>query len=154
MKNPPTLVDAADILAASGKGVGTFSNGADWEYWADRNCHECRFYKADGKAGELCAFEAAAFIGIVSPELAKLFGWLKDEKWPDPDGWGPPEQCAFFRNREDKDEEGEASPAPFVDPAQLVLLADPSEDASMLANAPTTDEVLASVSQAELREDK
>jgi hypothetical protein len=84
----------------------------------------------DGTAGEYCAFEAASLLGIVSPELATMFGWIQSETQYGPrDGWDAPKRCAFFLKRQD----GDDSPPPAPpDPAQLVLLADPTEDAAMI----------------------
>lgn len=134
MKKPIVLDEARrqKLLAEDGKGVNTFSNGTSYEGWADGNCWECWFWDID-VGGELCAFEAALMIGIVSPALALLFGWKQDEKYPD--WWRPPRQCPFFQQRPDKGDDGDyPQPPPDPDPSQLVLIADPTEDLA-LANA-------------------
>lgn len=148
-KRPPTLADAAargllaeqkdgDISTAH-NGICTFSNGSDWDYWADRNCFDCMFFDLEGDAGEFCAFEAASFLGSVSPALAVLFGWTQEAEYDKPDdhrqGWQKPETCAFFANREQDDDGNDMPPPPPVDPNQLVLIADPTED---LAAFPTS----------------
>jgi hypothetical protein len=130
MTKPPTLIDAEErgLLADDEKGIHTFSNGTEHELWADVNCWECRFYSED-QAGEHCAFEGAALLGSVSPELARLFGWIESAEYPGE--FDAPESCAFFRERQDDD--GNDIPVPpDPDPRQLVLIADPREDAAMV----------------------
>lgn len=100
MTRPPTMVQAEErgLLAADGHDVHTFSNGSEWDGWASGNCHRCRFYDPDA-AGTLCAFECAAFLQCVSPELAALFGWEQRETQYGPrDGWQAPASCRFFRD--------------------------------------------------------
>jgi hypothetical protein len=128
MKQPPTLAEAQarGLLTADDKGIHTFSNSDTWFSFAARNCDECRFWSED-VAGQWCAFEAAAFLHRVSPDLARLFGWTASTKYAD--SWDEPEQCAFFRR---SDDDGERGPLPDPDPAQLVLIADPTEDAALL----------------------
>jgi hypothetical protein len=130
MSKPPTIVEAErrGLLVKYPSGVHTFSNGDEWRSWADVNCDRCRFYDAD-RAGASCAFEAAAFLHTASPELARLFGWSEDAEYPGE--FDAPESCAFFREKQDDD--GNDIPVPpDPDPAQLVLIADPTEDAARL----------------------
>lgn len=118
-EKPPTLDEAIDRGLAAENGVHTFSNGTEYEGWADRNCFECQHYDPDEMGA--CAFESAAFIDFVTPELARLFGWVQDPKYDEPNdhrhGWSSPEKCAFFR---DKD----LPPIPFNDPDQLTIAAE------------------------------
>lgn len=128
-----TLEDAAaqGLFDADAKGIHTFSNGTSWHLWADHNCFECRRYDAEGRAGEYCAFEGAALLGSVSPALAMLFGWIQTETEYGPlSGWDAPDRCAHLlpRNGDDDNE----PPPPPPDPNQLVLIADPTEDAAMM----------------------
>ena len=135
---PPNAEQAAarGLFALDGEGVHTFSNGTDWECWASGNCLSCRYYDLDGQAGEFCGFEYAAMLHFVSPDLARLFGWTQDQKYADyrgvsdvvsgRHGWNSPDRCAFFAPR--TDDNGYDIPIPpDPDPAQLVLLADPTE---------------------------
>lgn len=128
MKRPPTLADAEARGLLAKKGIHTFSNGTEWEYWASGNCLSCWFYRLDGDAGEFCAFEAAALLDTVSPELATLFGWKRHEQYAD--SWVSPDECTFFKERPDGDDD--SPPPPPVDPLQLNLLADPTEDAALI----------------------
>lgn len=132
MRKPITLVEARrqQLLAKHHTlGVYTFSNGDEWRSWADQNCYECAHYDPD--VAGLCAFEPAAFMHIVTPDLARLFGWLQDAQYDEPDdhrhGWKAPQTCPFLKRRNDDDR----PPAPDPDPLQLVLIADPREDAGM-----------------------
>lgn len=114
------------------KGIHTFSNGDHWDSWASGNCFRCRFY-APNCAGEDCAFEGAALLGSVSPELARMFGWTESAKYPG--SFREPEQCPFFKERKDSDDTP-TPPPPDPDPAQFVLIADPTEDAAGIREAP------------------
>lgn len=132
MPNPITLPEARKrgLLTDEKHGIHTFSNGTSWHMWADGNCYECRHYDPD-QAGALCAFEAAAFLHIASPDLARMFGWAQHtEQYGPLSGWRAPEQCACFRRRTNDDGE-DNPPAPDPDPCQLVLIADPTEDATV-----------------------
>ena len=126
--NPPTLDEARTRSLIAEKGIHTFSNGSEWECWADNNCFECRSYDMD-QIG-LCAFVDAALMHGVSPALALLFGWTQHADYPE--CYEPPKACRFFAH-EDSDNDGpRRSQTPPVDPRQLVLLADPTEDAAMI----------------------
>ena len=141
---PPTFDEASTrglLEARKGYDIHTFSNGTHWDGWADSNCYDCFFYDMEASGG-MCAFESAAFLGMVSPSLALLFGWTLNPEYADhvnkgdpPDsrrhGWDEPQQCAFFRRRTNDDGE-DNSPPPATDPLQLVLIADPSEDAATI----------------------
>lgn len=128
------------LLTDAKHGIHTFSNGTAWDCWASGNCFDCWHWDPD-EAGA-CAFEAAAFLGMVTPDLAQMFGWVQNPEYADyvgksdppgshRHGWHAPDQCAFFRRRTN-DDEGENPPPPEPDPCQLVLLADPTEDAARL----------------------
>lgn len=143
-KVPPTLEQAQKrgLLVDEKRGIHTFSNGTDWECWASGNCYECWHWDEDC-AGGRCGFEGAAVIGLVSPELARMFGWIQKPEYADyvgksdpPDshrhGWDKPDQCAFFRSKTD-DNGDDNPPPPEPDPLQLVLLADPTEDIGQVA---------------------
>lgn len=155
MSTPPTIDDAMNrglVHLVDGQfpvkatGIHTFSNGTEWECWAEPNCLSCRFYELDGNAGEFCAFEGLATLGAVTPELARLFGWVQKSEYADyrgphdtaehRHGWHAPDACPFFRNRTDDDDGGRSQSVP-PDPAQLVLIADPTEDIA-LATLPAT----------------
>ncbi|MDP9203473.1 MAG: hypothetical protein M3P26_16320 [Gemmatimonadota bacterium] len=142
MKKPISLDDAANRGLLVKPGIHTFSNGSEWDSWSSGNCLECRFFDPD-TMGELCAFEGASFMHMVTPELATMFGWVQDPKWDKPDdhrsGWDAPEECPFFSDR--NDEHGEPPPDP--DPQQLVLIADPTEDIALPAVPPERVEVYA-----------
>jgi hypothetical protein len=147
VSNPIDLEEAEKrgLLAPAKHGIHTFSNSDDYFGWAGNNCHECWFYDHEGPAGEHCAFEGAALIGIVSPELAEMFGWTRHEKYPD--SWVRPRQCPFFKQRPDDDENGDTPPPPpDPDPHQLVLIADPTEDLALAKaieqNVSSPDELL------------
>jgi len=131
MTKPITLPEARDrrLLAKHHtQGIHTFSNGTAWDCWAAGNCWApCRHYDEE-TAGLTCAFEAAAFMHIVTPDLARVFGWTRHEgNTQDGErfGWKPPEQCPFFREKGDDSDDSAAAPDP--DPLQLVLIADPTE---------------------------
>lgn len=122
------------------KGIHTFSNGTEWECWASGNCFECKWYELDGEAGEWCAFEYAALVASVTPRMAALFGWVQrttEYGWRS--GWDAPNTCPFFSQRTDDDDGGRSQIVP-PDPAQLVLIADPTEDIA-LAKAPAQETV-------------
>lgn len=137
MTNPPTFDDAAKrgLLVDEKQGIHTFSSGSHWDGWASHNCFECWHYDPD-VAGAKCAFESAAWLNMVSPDLARLFGWIQDAQYDEPNdhrhGWDEPEACPFFRSRTD-DNGGDNPPPPEPDPLQLVLLADPTEDLGQVA---------------------
>lgn len=134
MPNPITLPEARTrgLLTDEKHGVHTFSNGDQWYSWADGNCDACAYYDPD-QAGALCAFEAAAFLHIASPDLARMFGWAQHTELYGPlSGWRAPEQCAYFRQKKDDGDEYSPPPPPAPDPYQLVLIADPTEDAAGL----------------------
>ncbi len=139
MANPPTLDEAQErgLLTDDSQGIHTFSNGDQWDSWSAPNCERCKFFDP-AVAGKFRAFEAAAFMHCASPELARLFGWVQDVKWDEPNdhrhGWDAPESCSFFCDRKD-DNDDDRPPVPDPDPNQLVLLADPTEDAAAIVNA-------------------
>jgi hypothetical protein len=114
---PPTFDEAAERGLLTEQGIGTFSNGSEWDGWSSGNCDECRWFDPD-VAGKYCAFESAAFLGMVTPELATMFGWILNEQYGEFDA---PEQCAFFRDK-DSDDDDRPSVAP-IDPAQFTFLA-------------------------------
>ena len=126
---PPTVDEACERGLSAEKGIHTFSNGTAWDYWAERNCYECRHFDTESVGS--CAFEGLAVIGMVSPELARMFGWTEHPEYAD--SWCQPKVCRFFRQRGDDDAPGD--PAPEPDPRQLVLLADPTEDVSIITRA-------------------
>lgn len=83
--------------------------------------------------------------GWVTPELAKMFGWIRDEEAATKyyrshneadDGrsfWHPPRPCPFFVERPERGDDGEdPPPPPDPDPNQLTLILDPSEDLAKL----------------------
>jgi hypothetical protein len=75
-------------------------------------------------------------LGSVSPDLARLFGWIEDAEYPGE--FEAPESCAFFRAKQDDD--GNDIPVPpDPDPSQFVLFADPREDAAMLVSIETRE---------------
>jgi hypothetical protein len=135
----PTLVDAQKrgLLAAEGDAVHTFSNHTSWECWASGNCFECRRWDHE-EAGKYCAFEYAAFMNMVSPALAEMFGWVNDPKYG-PKSYTEPNQCRFFLRRDGDDND---PPPPPPDPNQLVLIADPTEDSAMLTHHEERSEVM------------
>jgi hypothetical protein len=133
MTKPPTFDEAEKrgLLAAHDKGIHTFSNGTDWECWASGNCYnDCRYLDPD-TAGALCAWEAAAMMKMVTPELSALFG-IERITIPTSDGIGIPalSDCRFFAPKHD-DNGDEIPIPPDPDPNQLVLFADPTEDAAL-----------------------
>lgn len=130
--SPPNYAQALErglIVKEGEEDVHTFSNGSEGDAWMEPNCYACRFYEREGRAGEFCAFEAAAFLHQVSPELATLFGWTRNEKYPEE--FDAPESCRFFRSRDEDNGERPRRSTP-TDPAQLVLIADPTEDAATI----------------------
>ena len=121
---PPNFDDARKrgLIAVEGQGIHTFSNGTQYECWAEGNCERCKWFDPD-EAGALCAFEMAGFLGIVSPELARLFGWIwrgeeKEKAYGAKFSFDPPRQCAFFKDRDD-----DSPDPPIIDPTQLTFLA-------------------------------
>jgi hypothetical protein len=154
VKKPITIEEAEErhlLTDDKKKAVHTFSNGSEADCWLSNNCYECWFYPPEGPAGDLCAFEAAAFIGMVTPELARMFGWIQDMKYDKPDdhrfSWDPPEQCPFFQQRPDKGDDGDTPPPPpDPDPDQIVLIVDPTEDLALAKaleqNVSSPDELL------------
>lgn len=150
MTRPPTLAEASAraLLADAGQGIHTFSNGTEWECWADPNCLTCWHWNPEC-AGEGCAFEGAALLDMVSPDLARLFGWIQDPEYADyvgpsdppgshRHGWDAPQACPFFRDRTN-DDGGDNPPPPDPDPQQLVLLADPTEDLALVQLSPAAE---------------
>ena len=125
--NPPTFDEATARGLIVEKGIDTFSNGSEWECWADSNCLACQHY--DMERIGLCAFEGAALMQSVSPALALLFGWTEHAEYLG--SYQPPQSCRFFADG-DSDEDGPRRRATPIDPRQLVLLADPNEDAAMI----------------------
>src|SRR5688572_10183909 len=75
---PMTLTEAErrGLTTAMDRGIHTFSNGTEYEGWADGNCWECWYWDEDA-LGAKCALEGASMLHIASPELARLFGWLE-----------------------------------------------------------------------------
>ncbi len=134
MRFPPTVAEASERGLLAEDGIGTFSNHSEWDAWAEGNCYRCRHY--DPESSGKCAFEAAAFFGAVSPALAVLFGWTESPKYPG--CYRKPEQCAFWTDNEG-DEDRERPQTPEPDPRQLVLLADPTEDAATITAAPVLE---------------
>lgn len=118
---PPTMVQATERGLVVDNGIHTFSNGTEWECWADGNCFDCKWYDAE-RAGD-CAFEGYALLGMVSPALALLFGWTESKDYPG--SYHPPESCRFFVDKDS--DEGRRPTPPDPDPLQLVLIADPTE---------------------------
>lgn len=130
MRKPLTVAEAKAQNLLAEKGIYTFSNGSEWEGWAEGNCMECRWYDWDAMGA--CAFEASVMFRAVSPALAVLFGWTEREHSP---GWyDAPEQCAFFAQQRGDDDDTPPNTTP-ADPRQLVLLADPTEDAAIITHA-------------------
>jgi hypothetical protein len=128
MTRPPTLPEAIErrLTVLNEQAIHTFSNGTAWDCWADSNCYECWHWDAE-TAGAACAFEAASFLHIASPDLARMFGWVqRTEQYGPQSGWQPPDQCAYFRPKR-RDDGEENPPPPDPDPRQLVLIADPTE---------------------------
>lgn len=144
MSAPPTVKQGYARKLIAEPGIHTFPNGSSWEDWADANCYRCRHWNDDGVGR--CAFEYAAFVGQASPALAQLFGWTQDPKWDRADdhtiGWSAPDSCAFFLNRDERGGDRPRRTKP-QNPRQLVLIADPTEDAAILTNAPVPVEVMA-----------
>jgi hypothetical protein len=135
-----TMAAAAKLglLAEFEKGIHTFSNGSEWDSWASQNCYRCQHYIAEpDKPDEGCALEFSAMLQQVSPELARWFGWVESERYAG--SFHYPRRCPHFRLKDDRDEDREFSPAPDPDPAQLVLIADPTEDAALIQNAPVVE---------------
>ena len=130
MTRPPTIYDVE--LAKDGENVHTFSNGTQLEYWAGGNCWSCRFYDLDGAAGALCAFEGAALMGAVTPDLARLFGWVQRTTEHGPRfGWDAPETCRFWRDKTDDNGETVDPTQPDICPETLSLFADQRTTADM-----------------------
>lgn len=140
----PTAAEAAKmgLLAPENDAVHTFSNGTEWECWASGNCFVCRRWDED-EAGKYCAFEFAALLHHVSPDLARLFGWPYDaeaeQKYGIRSAFDAPDECRFLLRR-DNDEDREPPPPP-PDPNQLVLIADPTEDAALLRHVSAPEHV-------------
>ncbi|HEX6924259.1 MAG TPA: hypothetical protein VF167_02460 [Longimicrobiaceae bacterium] len=144
---PPTLAEATErnlLTQTDHAGIHTFSNGSEWDIWADRNCHRCRFWTADVYHEDDCALPDAGFLGMVTPELARVFGWGRDPdvaaKYGERSAWSYPDDCPWRQLRDDRDD-GTDPPPPEPDPHQLVLLADPTEDAALIQQAPVPQEV-------------
>lgn len=144
MTRPPSLSQAMERGLIDGKETGfhCFSNGTEYEGWAANNCHECAYWPPEGPAGEYCALEAAMLMDWVTPELAQLFDF-KEIAIPTKDGIGFPTKsdCRFFKPKEDREDGEWTEPPPPPDPDQFVLLADPTEDAAIIQNAPVPVEV-------------
>ena len=119
---PPSV---ADIAPADGRGIHTFSNGTEYEYWASANCFRCRWYDPE-EAGD-CAFDSYAILGCVTPECAQQFGWTHEPKWGALSGWNAPKQCKFFAIPPEDDEEPDHPRHTPLCPATLSLFADQRE---------------------------
>lgn len=159
MSAPINLVEAIKrgLIIESGKGIHQFSNGSERCDWQDGKCFDCWFWPKDGPAGEFCAFEASIDFQTCSPELARLFGWVRDDEsaaayyretgeTDDLRSWfHAPQTCPHFQQRPEKgDDEDETPPPPPTDPHQLVLIADPTEDLALFpATAPARETVSA-----------
>ncbi len=129
---PPNIY--AVTLAAEGEGIHTFSNGTAWEMWAHGNCFSCRYFDAEGACGEYCALEGAAILGLVTPELAKLFGWTQTTTQYGPRyGWEPPQTCRFWRDKTDDDGNPADPRVPDLCPETLSLFADQRTTADIAA---------------------
>lgn len=118
MKKPPALADVT--LAKDGGEIHTFSNGSEFMSWAANNCDRCKWFDPE-KAGQ-CAFEAAAFLHMVTPELARLFGWIESAEYPG--DFDAPDECAFFVDKDKRDPDREPRRAPDPSPSNLSLFAD------------------------------
>jgi len=102
--------------------IHTFSNGTEWECWASGNCLTCRWWD-EHACGALCAFEGAAFLHFVTPDLARMFGWTHARTEYGPlSGWEAPYRCAFHWQRRDDDDYSE-DPVPTC-PETLNLFTD------------------------------
>lgn len=136
MSRPPTMEQASarGLVAKDTDGIHTFSNGTDWECWASGNCFACKHYDWDSVGP--CAFEGYSQLGMVSPAMALLFGWTQNPKYADYQaphdavvgrhGWDSPDACRFFQRKDERDGDRYVPSTP-TDPAQLVLIADPTE---------------------------
>jgi hypothetical protein len=132
-----TMAAAAKLglLAPFETGIHSFSNGSEWDCWADRNCYRCTHYLVDpNRPDDSCALEGAAMFRRLSPALARWFGWTESPDYPG--SFHYPRECPLRKSPDDNDDRP-APPPP--DPAQLVLLADPTEDAALIQNAPVVE---------------
>lgn len=132
---PPTMeqCESRGLVAEEGCGVHTFSNGTEWECWADSNCFQCKWWSIEKVTD--CAWDVYAQIDLVSPAMALLFGWTQDPEYANHKsksdkvagrhGWEPPQSCRFFVDKDS--DEGKRPTPPDPDPLQLVLIADPTE---------------------------
>jgi len=137
----PTLVPAM-MAANETDAIHTFSNGTEGYGWMDANCHLCALYLDEGPAGEYCTFEEAMILNLVTPQMAAHFGWTPDPEFPE--YWNAPEECP---HKKDRPEDGsDWTPPPEIDPTQLVLLADPTEDAAGLVEVASPEPSFAGVS--------
>lgn len=126
------------LIAEFEKGIHTFSNGSEWDCWSAHNCDRCRHLITDpDKPDEACALECSAMLQQVSPDLARWFGWTESEGYPG--SFDYPRDCPHLKRKDDHDGDSETAPPPFTDPAQLVLIADPTEDAAIIQNAPIVE---------------
>lgn len=144
-----TMAAAAKLglLAEFEKGIHTFSNGSEWECWSSHNCDRCRHCVTDpDKPDEACALEFGAMLGQVSPALAQLFGWTESEGYPG--SFDYPRDCPHLKRKDERDEDEDRPAPPPPDPRQLVLIADPTEDAAVIQNAPIEVREFAAVSAA------
>lgn len=143
---PPNYAEAQKrgLLATDKEqAIHTFSNGTEGHGWMEDQCCVCAYWPPEGPAGEYCALECAMMLGQVSPELVQLFGFKQREtKYGPRSGWDMSSQtCGFFKEKPDSDDGEWTPPPPPPDPNQLVLLADPTEDAVTIQNAPVQVEV-------------
>jgi len=127
------------LLAKSpSEGLHTFSNATEGLGWMEHNCFRCWHYEHEEPAGELCTFEMAAMVSLVSAPMMRHFGWVEDAEYPD--CYEPPDTCAQLSPRPERNDDDNDGPAPErptpPDPRQLVLIADPTEDAAQIVHAP------------------
>lgn len=112
-------------------GVIPFSNGSEYFDWRARNCDRCVLdgYRRDRKP---CAMEEAlsmgTILGTIPVAMAERVGATVRGDYCD-----MPVQCRYFR---DEDAHDVPPDVPDPDPAQLVLLADPTEPFANLNPAP------------------
>lgn len=115
-------------IAADAEDCSPFSNGSEYDHWADRWCYRCR--RDDAETETWCPILSVAMLGSWPKELtrhyvkfgARIEGTSRVEvsetTADDPDGCAFVDRCTEFEERRDDDgdaPEPQPSPPPVID---------------------------------------
>jgi hypothetical protein len=123
---PPSALDMSQYLMPPPDPMEStlFPNGSSYEAWKDDNCEGCKWYSPETNVADApCAFDAAMVCAMFSD--GRVSQTLVD-RFIIASGTCYLGACRFRTPEDDNDGERERRSPPH-DPAQLVLIADPTE---------------------------